>query len=526
MTSFQRPHDALQRGPIPGAGAPDPAGHLEIEHKYDVEDTTPLPGLKDIPGVARVAEPVRHRLEAVYFDTPTLALAARRISLRRRTGGSDSGWHLKLPAGQATRREIHAPLGQPEHVPPELLAHLFVHTRGARLAPVVRLATERTTYRLYGPGGEHLADFADDKVQAQSPDQTGTEVSWREWELELVHGDPALFAAAADTLGDTGAVPSRHASKLARALGEASPPGPLARTGSPSKKGPVLEVVLAYVDEQISELLAHDPGVRLGLPEAVHRMRSATRRLRSALAIYGSLFTTDALTRLEEDLKWLARILGRPRDVEVMRERLRRRIEELPAETGNGPVAGPIERELGSTYNAGYQTVLKTLQTTRYYRLLDGLEQFRDQPPARPRASRPAKEESARLVNRAAKALEREHRKAARTQAGPVRDTALHEVRKDAKKLLNAAESVTGIHGKSARKLARSVHRLTKVLGEHQDSVVTREFLESLATDPTLPEGTLRAFHRIQDLEEETARTMKKKYSKAKKRASGMQLGK
>ncbi|MFL4477964.1 CHAD domain-containing protein [Paeniglutamicibacter sp. ORCA_105] len=499
-------------------------GHLEIEHKYDVEETTPLPVLEDIPGVERVAEPVRHRLEAVYFDTATLALAARRITLRRRTGGNDSGWHLKLPAGQATRQEIHAPLGQPEHVPAELLAHLFVHTRGADLSPVVRLATERTAYRLYGPGGEHLADFADDTVQAHALDRDGAEVRWREWELELVHGDAILFADAADTIGATGAVPSRHASKPARAMGEAYPPEPVAGTGSPSKKGPVLEVVRAYLDEQIHELLTHDPGVRLGLPKAVHRMRSATRRLRSALAIYGSLFTTDVPTQIEDDLKWLARILGRPRDAEVMRKRLRRRIKELPGKIGNGPVAGPIERELESTYNAGYQTVLKTLETTRYYRLLDELERFRDQPPARPRASRPAKRESARLVNRAAKALEREHRKAAGTKAGPVRDTALHEVRKDAKKLLNAAESVTDIHRKRAPKLVRSAHRLTKVLGEHQDSVATRRFLDSLATDPTLPEGTLRAFRRIQEAEQETARTMKKKYSKAKKKASGMRL--
>lgn len=499
-------------------------GGLEIEHKYDVGETTPLPDMEDIPGVERVAEPIRHRLEAVYFDTATLALAARRITLRRRTGGSDSGWHLKLPAGQATRQEIHAPLGQPEHVPAELLAHLFVHTRGAHLAPVVQLATERTTYRLYGPGGEHLADFADDTVQAHTLDRDGAEVRWREWELELAHGDTSLFTAAASTIGATGAVPSRHASKLARALGEDYPPEPVAGTGLPSKKGPVLEVVQAYLDEQIRELLTHDPGVRLGLPEAVHRMRSATRRLRSAMAIYGSLFTTDAPTRIEDDLKWLARILGRPRDAEVMRERLRRRLEELPRNIGSGPVAGPIGRELDSTYNAGYQAVLKTLETARYFRLLDELERFRDQPPVRPRASRPAKRESARLVNRAAKALERKFRKAARTQAGPVRDTALHEVRKDAKKLLNATESVTGIHRKRARKLARSAHRLTKILGEHQDSVVTRRFLDSLATDPTLPEETLRAFRRIQAVEEETARTMRKKYSKAKKKASGLRL--
>jgi len=121
-----------------------------------------------VPGVGRVAEPVTDRLEAVYFDTPTLALAARRITLRRRTGGNDHGWHLKLPAGGNQRRELHAPFGQPDTVPEELGRRVQVYTRGEGLVPVARLSTGRTTRRLYGLAGEHLADLADDMVHAET----------------------------------------------------------------------------------------------------------------------------------------------------------------------------------------------------------------------------------------------------------------------------------------------------------------------------------------------------------------------
>ena len=38
-------------------------------------------------------------LEAVYYDTPNLRLLAEGVTLRRRTGGEDAGWHLKLPVG-------------------------------------------------------------------------------------------------------------------------------------------------------------------------------------------------------------------------------------------------------------------------------------------------------------------------------------------------------------------------------------------------------------------------------------------
>ncbi|MEO9197762.1 MAG: CYTH domain-containing protein, partial [Antricoccus sp.] len=66
----------------------------EIERKYDVPAGTPLPDLADIEGV-QVGSPVEHLLEATYFDTVDLALARARITLRRRTGGDDAGWHLK-----------------------------------------------------------------------------------------------------------------------------------------------------------------------------------------------------------------------------------------------------------------------------------------------------------------------------------------------------------------------------------------------------------------------------------------------
>ena len=51
------------------------------------------------------------QLDAVYFDTPGRDLAAHKVTLRRRTGGPDAGWHLKLPAGPDARTEVREPLG-------------------------------------------------------------------------------------------------------------------------------------------------------------------------------------------------------------------------------------------------------------------------------------------------------------------------------------------------------------------------------------------------------------------------------
>src|SRR3954470_3136125 len=92
-------------------------GHLEIETKYDVDGAFVLPGLAD---VGAVDPPVEHLLDAVYHDTPDLRLLRARVTLRRRTGGPDAGWHLKLPAGTA-RRELHAPLGRAVKKAPQAL---------------------------------------------------------------------------------------------------------------------------------------------------------------------------------------------------------------------------------------------------------------------------------------------------------------------------------------------------------------------------------------------------------------------
>ncbi|WP_211879737.1 CYTH and CHAD domain-containing protein [Pseudarthrobacter albicanus] len=503
-------------------------GQVENEQKYDADTSTRLPALSDIPGVERVAEPVSDRLEAVYFDTPTLALAARRITLRRRTGGTDHGWHLKLPAGEDRRQEIHAPLGRPDTVPEELKDHLHVYTRGEDLMPVARLTTQRTTYRLYAPGGEHLADFADDQVDAETVHPVQTEQHWREWEIELVHGAGRFFTAAEETLARTGARRSGHASKLARAIGGAWPPERGPATGpprKPRKKGPAADVVTAYLDERITELFTHDPGVRLETPDAVHQMRSATRRMRSALATYRKLFDASRVKKLGDELKWLARILGGARDAEVMRERLRQHLGELPKEGSSGSLPGPLDHELGTAYDAGYQKVITTLGTGRYYRLLDSLEDFRDHPPAMHLASRPARKVTAGLVDKSAKRLARARKAARRPAAGADRDAALHQVRKDAKRLRHAAESVAGIHGKRARKLAKSARRLQEILGHHQDSVMARALLTRLAAGLDLPPDTARSYAGLLEIEERIARDTEDRYRKAaKKKALGIRL--
>ena len=202
--------------------------HLEIEQKFDVDPGFERPSFAGLAGVT-AAEPVLHHLSATYFDTADGSLAASKITLRRRTGGTDAGWHLKLPASAGARREVHAPLGPAEReVPGELAARVAEVTGGRPLAPIATLHTERTVVTLHADDGRAVAEVADDLVTARRLPADGGEggeggeggkvLRWREVEVEVPVADPALQRAAADLLLTAGARPAGHGSKLARLL--------------------------------------------------------------------------------------------------------------------------------------------------------------------------------------------------------------------------------------------------------------------------------------------------------------------
>jgi hypothetical protein len=206
---------------------------LEIEQKFDVDAGFERPSFARL-GVSAAA-PVLHHLSATYFDTADGRLAASKITLRRRTGGTDEGWHLKLPAGSGVRREVHAPLDPDlpgergeRQVPEVLAARVAEVTGGQPLGPIAILNTERTVVTLHGGDGRVVAEVADDLVTARrlpaGGEPTagglpgGAELRWREIEVEVPTADPSLQRAAADVLLSAGARPAGHGSKLARVL--------------------------------------------------------------------------------------------------------------------------------------------------------------------------------------------------------------------------------------------------------------------------------------------------------------------
>ena len=198
--------------------------HLETEQKYDAAADFVLPDLNGLEGRAKATGRHRYYLSATYFDTEELDLIKNRITLRRRVGGPDEGWHLKLPVRKDTRQEVRTPLseGDTGSVPAQLAAQVKDIIAGRRLHPIAILDTERTVVTLTGKAGEPLAEVADDLVTATRLDEPGAEpMRWREIEVEAVEGAKVggLLEAAGQALREAGARRSASASKLGRLLG-------------------------------------------------------------------------------------------------------------------------------------------------------------------------------------------------------------------------------------------------------------------------------------------------------------------
>ncbi|MEV3930342.1 CYTH and CHAD domain-containing protein [Streptomyces sp. NPDC049944] len=453
----------------------------EVERKYEATPETRLPDLTRAAGVSAVVHRGLSELDAVYYDTEDFRLAADSLTLRRRTGGDDAGWHLKIPVSADVRDEIRAPLT--EALPDALGGLLRSRVRHTPVTPVVRILSARDVHHLLDEDGALLAEVSIDEVLAERLTERGhgTTAAWTEMEVELADdGDPALLDAVERRLRKAGVRPSAAPSKLARALAETAP-GKRRRTRKERSPRTAGDHVLAYVRRQAAALVELDPAVRRDLPDSVHRMRVATRRLRSALRTYRALLDRTATDPLRDELKWLAAELGVVRDREVLEERLRARVAELPASLVLGPVAARLTLTSVARRTGSRRRVESVLDAERYLALLDSLDALLADPPLLPAAARAPRDALPRAVLKDYGRLAARVEHALEQRPGEERDLAMHEARKAAKRVRYAAEAARPALGGPARRFARRMKSVQSVLGDHQDSVLARDALRTLA---------------------------------------------
>jgi len=474
-------------------------GSLEVETKYEVDGDAVLPALTELPDVARESDPDVHHLDATYFDTDDLRLARAGITLRRRTGGDDDGWHLKLPV-DGGRHELRAASGRSARTPPIALRRIVAGVvRDRSLVAVAGLRTERRVVSLLDEGDAVLAMVCDDRVQARrlgggdQPEQT-----WREWELEVRGGRRKLTKAAHARLRAAGAQRSAHGSELARALTTscAAPERPTVAADERASERDLLHQHLVALAAELNRL---DPLVRADLPDAVHLMRVACRRLRSILRTFEKSFDAATTDPVRGDLKWLIDELGRPRDVEVLHGRLGEMLAAEQPDLVRGNARRSVDRRLRAAYRSAHKEAAEAMASPRYAELVDTLETWAENPPWSDRRDRRARRKLARAVAREWARTEKAAAVADAAAGEPDHAARLHEVRMAAKRTRYAAEALAPVWGDDATRLASAVTRIQRTLGRHHDTAVAADEVNAMAEtagaegEDTFTYGVLRA---------------------------------
>lgn len=364
--------------------------HLEVETKFSVSESTQIPQLEAIAEVDHIDRTEIHQLSAVYFDTVDLRLTRAKITLRRRTGGNDAGWHIKFP-GTIGRREVQAPLdgeGATETLPPrELLGHIRALIQGRELTPIAQVDNERHMSYLADEDGAVIAEFCDDHVSTVSHLPGGVRKQWREWEFELADGTLAeeaisvLLQSAQSVLTAAGAFVSNSPSKLVSALDESVNHAPKPPQMAQLDKNDPARGVLAAIAANASKIAEYDPRVRADEYDSVHQMRVATRELRSHLQTFEGILGGEDYLNLEKELKVLANILGRARDAEVVEERLSNLINTEVGDSIEEETKKELLEDLGAEYRREHERVVRALDNDRYTDLLQALENLLVDPP-------------------------------------------------------------------------------------------------------------------------------------------------
>lgn len=122
------------------------------------------------------------------------------------------------------------------------------------------------------------------------------------------------------------------------------------------------EAFRAIARDCLDDLAANQKATCEGDDEALHQIRIALTRLRTARSFFSSSITPSEWSRLKGELKWLNKHLGRVRDVDVALKWLSSVDDKSPEQS--------FGRALRRTWSASHRELSQALHSRRYRTLL------------------------------------------------------------------------------------------------------------------------------------------------------------
>ncbi|MCC6918287.1 MAG: CHAD domain-containing protein [Alphaproteobacteria bacterium] len=298
----------------------------EIELKLEIAEAA-IPAVLKSEALRRRRvrfRPARH-LVTTYFDTAKGALRRKGVFLRLREDGARITQTVKT-AGEAgivaQRGEWNWPLKTAE---PDLelasecgLKPILKRARKGGLKPVFASDLSRRVARVQEAGAELELALDVGHVRAG---RRSTKLA--ELEIEVKQGTAAAVFGLARELVVLPGVRIGMATKASRgfALAEGRHPAAAVKAAgvAVSERLTVGEAEAAIIRTCAAQIAANVPAVvDRRLPEGVHQMRVALRRLRAALSLFKDTMPPEARRALRRQAGTLARALGPARDLDVL----------------------------------------------------------------------------------------------------------------------------------------------------------------------------------------------------------------
>ncbi|MEI7835711.1 MAG: CHAD domain-containing protein [Planctomycetota bacterium] len=448
-------------------------------------------------------EPVRN--VDTYLDTFDWSLFKNGLALRYRLANGSATYTLKsieaIEGGIAQRTEtivrLDAPIDTPAEVPVKELRKLLGRMIFPRkLLEHVRITTDRRRYKVATPeeGKIELA-FDTSSLALRGLHKPRPARKLNELEAELLQGSTTALESLAAILAKRFNYPPSRASKLEAAIERlkvalpSKNPPPELRVGPDDRVDLAVRKFLTYQFQRLTEQL---PGLHLDIDtEFLHQARVATRRMRSALRLFHQAVPEKTADYLEAELKWLAGLFGAVRDLDVFvlnLSRFKKSISQFPA-----TAKAALEAWL-ATHRSGPLGILReALDSARYRGFERRLMQFLQ----RPLAPRPKVLLALKKVRDVAPVLVAGKLEAVLTRgqamlANP-KPQRRHALRIQMKKLRYVSEFMAPAYDGGLDPFIKQMAAIQDCLGEMQDTVYTRAFIEQLRDDwkGTLVDPTL-----------------------------------
>ncbi|MDP3867270.1 CYTH and CHAD domain-containing protein [Phenylobacterium sp.] len=440
------------------------ADEIELKFLCEPQDVTALLAAAP-PGL----EETKH-FTAVYFDTPDGHLQAAHVSLRLRESNGKRVQTLKRGDGFAREEHEAKVAGDTLNLTMPAVRTALKPAQRKALEPVftVRVTRQQRTFTYAGAQIELALD--------QGDITTGDKRSILcELELELKSGDPAALFALARQLSVTAPLYLSFDGKASQgqALRAGTEREPRRHDKAPLRRGGTAgEAFQTIARNALVQIAANGLVLREAeSQDALHQLRVAVRRLRSAMSTFKAVVDDPRVADLKAELKWLSGACDEARDLDVFAQ------DNLEIAGDRTPLAPKIAAARAQAHAKTAAAVASkrfrdlVLETTAWVET--GAWRSGD------RAGRSARDF-------AAKALDRRWKKLLKLghDLRSLDDAGRHTARIAAKKLRYAAEAFAPLFtAQPGRRYIKKLKALQDTLGDLNDAAVAKTLVARLATD-------------------------------------------